>query len=94
VVRAPIIDQFRTEKLGTGLRVLLHLPVEGSAGEVYAALSYAWRIEDLHTDLRIFTVCRDLGRLERAIPDIDELTRVTTIVPLPGPAGTNRGSTG
>ena len=93
VVRAPVIDQFRTEKLGTGLRVLLHLSVEGSEDEICAALSYAWRIENRQTDLRIFTVCRDLGRLQRAIPDIDELARVTAIVPLPGTAGTDGEST-
>lgn len=92
-VRAPIVDEFRTEKLGTGLRTLLHLPVEGSEEQIYGALSYAWRIEGYQTDLRIFTACRDLGRLQRAIPDIDDLARVTTIVPLPGAASTQTGST-
>lgn len=81
-IRAPIVDEFRTENLGTGLRVLVHLPVEGAEGEMYGALSYAWRIERYQTDLRIFTVCRDLGRLQGAIGDIDELAQVTTLGPL------------
>lgn len=92
-VRAPVIDEVQARQLGTGLRVLLHLPVDGAEDEVYGALSYAWRVEDQQTDLRIFTVCRDLGRLQRAMPDIDELARATTIVPLKGGADTRGWST-
>jgi hypothetical protein len=87
-VRPPIVDQIQTEGLGAGLRALVHLPVEGEAGAIYGALSYAWRVEDYGTDLRLFTVCRDLGRLQRAMPDIEELGWVTTIVPLTGQVGT------
>lgn len=92
-VRAPVIDEITTETLGTGLRVLLYLPVEGADEEIYGALNYAWRVEEFQTDLRIFTVCRDLGRLQRAIGDIDELARVTTIVPLTREANTEGWST-
>ena len=91
-VRPPIIDEVRTANLGSGLRVLLHLPVEGDPAAIYGALSYAWRVEEHPTDLRIFTVSRDLGRLQRAIPDIDGLARATTIVPLPGMPGAAGGS--
>lgn len=91
-IRAPIIDEIATGSLGTGLRVLLHLPAEDDPNAMYGALSYAWRVDKQQTDLRIFTVCPDLGRLQRAIPDIDQLAQVTTIVPLPSAAGAEDGS--
>jgi hypothetical protein len=46
-------------------------------------LSYAWRSEVFETDLRLFTASPDLGRLQRAIPDIAELARHITTVPVP-----------
>ena len=36
-------------------------------------VNYAWRVEDMETDVRVFTACGDLGRLQAAMPDIDEL---------------------
>ena len=86
-IGAPVIDEFSTESLGTGLRVLVRLPVEDDPNAIGGALSYAWRAGKPQTDLRIFTACPDLGRLQRAIGDIDQLARVTAIVPLPGAVG-------
>jgi hypothetical protein len=81
--RPPIVEDFTTDKLGTGLRVLRHFSDEpGQAdAEIDAGLSYAWRSEEYETDLRLFTACPDLGRLQQAIPDIDELAQAITIVP-------------
>lgn len=76
----PVIDEFGTENLGAGLRVLRHWRGEDE-GEVDAGLSYAWRSERYETDLRLFTATSDLGRLQRAIPDIDELARQISVVP-------------
>jgi len=44
-------------------------------------LNYAWRTQDLATDLRVFVTTTDLRRLEQAAPDIDELMNVTRVVP-------------
>jgi hypothetical protein len=34
--------------------------------------------------VRLFTSCPDLGRLQGAMPDIDDLARVITVVPRTG----------
>jgi len=80
VIEPPIIDDFTTEHLGQGLRVLRYWQGD-DAGEVAAGLGYAWRSEQYETDLRLFTATSDLARLQQAIPDIDELARQITVVP-------------
>lgn len=101
VLTPPVVEEFTTDRLGTGLRVLRHFPgtpgprtsgpgtpaapekptaVEG-ATEIHAGLSYAWRNDEYQTDLRLFTATHDLGRLRRAIPDIDDLARQITVLP-------------
>ena len=81
-VEAPLVEQVTTERLGTGLRCLYYQRASEGAGLI-GALSYAWRCDELDTDLRVFTACPDLGRLERAMPDIDALIRAITIMPVP-----------
>lgn len=91
-VRPPIVEEFTTDRLGSGLRVLRYfteagpgvplVPAEGETPEVYAGLSYAWRSEQYETDLRLSTATHDLGRLQAAIGDIDELARQISVVPL------------
>jgi hypothetical protein len=54
---------------------------EDKEAEVNAGLGYAWRSEKYETDLRLFTSCPDLGRLQGALPDIDELARQISVVP-------------
>lgn len=88
LVRRPIIEEFSTERLGAGLKVLRHFTdaagaadlAAGREPEVYGGLSYAWRSEEFQTDLRLFTAVPDLGRLQGAIPDIDELARQITVM--------------
>lgn len=65
--RPPIVEEFSTGRLGTGLRVLRHFtdePIPDSADgmppEIYAGLSYAWRSERYETDLLLFTASPDL----------------------------------
>jgi hypothetical protein len=88
-VRPAIVEEFRTDRLGSGLRVMRYWtedPKEAAmsdAPEMYAGLSYAWRSEQFQTDLRLFTSSPDLGRLQQAIPDIDELARSITAIPAP-----------
>jgi hypothetical protein len=80
VIEPPIAEEFTTDNLGRGLRVLRHWQGDDD-GEVDAGLSYAWRSERYETDLRLFTATSDLGRLQQAIPDIDELARQIVVVP-------------
>jgi hypothetical protein len=80
VIEPPIIEDFTTEHLGQGLRVLRYWHGDDE-GEVAAGLGYAWRSEQYETDLRLFTASSDLARLQQAIPDIDELARQITVVP-------------
>jgi hypothetical protein len=77
-VEPPIVDEFHTEKLGTGLRTLRYLHLDD--GALYAALNYAWRSDEYETDLRLWTATEDLARLERAMPDIDEFARTIAVV--------------
>jgi hypothetical protein len=86
VIQPPEVMEFNTPELGQGLKVLRfgRQPGKGwKEGKVFGALNYAWRNEKLETDLRVFASTGDIGRLRRAIPDIDELVNVTKIVPAP-----------
>lgn len=76
----PIAEEFTTERLGTGLKVL-HYRHGPDGKRVDGYLNYAWRSEQYETDLRVFTFCDDLSRLERARPDLDDLARAIEIVP-------------
>ena len=80
-VEAPLVEPVSTGRLGTGLRSQYYQREPGGS-ELMGMLNYAWRVEDLETDLRVFTGCPDLGRLEGAMADIDELTRAISIEPL------------
>lgn len=77
-VERPVAEEFSTDRLGTGLRVIRyrHLP----DGALYAGLSYAWRSEEYETDLQLWASSEDLARLQRAIDDIEEFARVTSVI--------------
>jgi len=87
-IRPPIVEEFSTDRLGSGLRVLRHFtddpgvpaPADDETPEIYGGLAYAWRSEEYQTDLRLFTATPDLGRLQAAIADIDELARRISVV--------------
>lgn len=79
-IEPPIVEEFTTERLGTGLKALHYR--RGPDGEsVHGHLNYAWRSEQYETDLRLFTFSDNLSRLQRAMPDIDDLARAIEIVP-------------
>lgn len=81
-VEPPIVDEFRTDMLGSGLRVLRYLHLDD--GALFAAMNYAWRSQEYETDLRLWVSTEDLGRLERATCDIDEFARTIRVVPKAG----------
>ena len=80
-VEAPLIEPVTAEKLGTGLKSQ-YLQRQPTGTDLTGVLNYAWRVEDLETDVRVFTACGDLGRLQAAMPDIDQLTNTISIEPL------------
>ena len=75
----PQVDEFSTQQLGSGLKVQAYTR---RGGTVTGHLSYAWRSEEHATALRMFTGCPDLGRLQRAVADIEQLALDVTIVPV------------
>ena len=77
----PIVTDFPTEKLGDGLKIMSYFRDHGT---VTASLSYAWRSEEFETAVRLFTACPDLGRLQGALDDLDDLARAITVIPRSG----------
>ena len=74
----PEVTEFATRRLGPGLKALAYTRTNAT---VTGHLNYAWRSEELATAVRMFTACPDLGRLQRAVPDMEQLARGVTISP-------------
>jgi hypothetical protein len=70
VVEPPMIEEFVTDTMGSGLRGMRYQH-DVDDGSLYATLSYAWRSDQFDTDVQLWASCADLGRLHRAIPDIE-----------------------
>jgi hypothetical protein len=77
-MQPPSVEEFATDRLGPGLRVLAYTRNKEA---ITGHLNYAWRSEEYATALRMFTGSPDLGRLQRAIPDIEQLARGAAIIP-------------
>src|ERR1700760_2637099 len=80
-VETPLVEPFTAEKLGTGLKSQ-YLQKFHRGSELTGVVNYAWRVEDMETDVRVFTASGDLGRLQAAMPDIDQLTNTISVEPL------------
>ncbi len=80
-IQPPYVAEVTARDLGTGLKVRYFSRHPARQSVLYAGLNYAWRSQDLATDLRVFVTTTDLGRLEQAVPDIDELMNATRVVP-------------
>jgi len=81
LVEPPILEDFSTEHLGTGIKVWCVQRHERHRKKVVGLLGYAFRNEELETDLHLKTMCQDLGWLQAAMPHIDEFVRAISIVP-------------
>ena len=81
LVEPPILEDFYTEHLGTGIKVWCVQRQEKHRRRVVALLGYAFRNEELETDLHLKAICPDLGWLQGAMPHIDEFVRAISIVP-------------
>ena len=80
-VEPPLAEEFATGYLGTGLRVIRYRHHDD--GALYAALRYAWRSAEFETDLVLNVTAEDLGRLNRAIGDIEDFARAIEVIPQP-----------
>ena len=78
-VEPPAVEEFVTPRLGPGLKSLSYTRNNQTLS---AHLDYAWRSEEHATAIRMFTASPDLGRLQRALADIEQLARGATIVPV------------
>jgi hypothetical protein len=74
-IEPPIVEEFESDKLGTGLKTLRYARLDD--GSLYGAVNYAFRSEEHETDLRFSCSCPDLGLLQAVTPDVDELARTT-----------------
>ena len=81
LVEPPILEDFHTEHLGTGVKVWCVQKAEKRRKAVVGLLGYAWRCEELQTDLHLKTMCSDLGWLQAAMPGIEEFARAIRLVP-------------
>lgn len=80
LARPAIAEEFRTDRLGIGLKTLVYTRAGNGTG-VNVTINYAWRSEELGTALRIFAAAGDLGRVQKAIPDLDKLAQAAELVP-------------
>jgi len=78
VVETPVVESFRTELLGEGLRAFRYLRQDDTPG-VLAALRYAWRDEEVGADVVMWTATDDTAQVIRAAPDIEELAHRVSV---------------
>lgn len=81
LVEPPVMEAFPTEHLGTGVKVWCVQKAQKRSNTVVGLLGYAWRSEELETDLHFKAMCPDLGWLQGAMPGIDEFARALRMVP-------------
>ena len=82
LVEPPILEDFPTEHLGSGVKVwCVQKAPKRFSKSVAGLLGYAFRNEELETDLHLKAMCSDLGWLQGAMPNIDEFVRAISIVP-------------
>ncbi|MEU2538257.1 hypothetical protein [Streptomyces iakyrus] len=71
-VEPPIVEEFETESLGTGVRVLRY-SVDSESNAVVSSLRYAWRSEEHGKDVVVITGSPAPSQVLRSLDDIDEL---------------------
>lgn len=83
-IEPPIVDDFDSPHLGTGLRVLRYYQdPEPDSNEVHVGLRYAWRYErgTEAADVLIILADPEAGRILKALDDVDEFARTIRISP-------------
>jgi hypothetical protein len=78
LMQPPEVEEFGTDQLGPGLKTLAY--TRDKKDVITGYLNYAWRSEEFATAVRMFTGSPDLGRLEQAVTDIEDLARAVAWV--------------
>jgi hypothetical protein len=81
VIEPPAVEEVRAPALGAGLRSIRY--ARDREGLVYGAVNWAFRCEAYETDLRFAAGCPYPGRLQAAMPDLEDLVHGTSLCPLP-----------
>lgn len=81
-VEPPVVETYRAELLGAGLRAFRYFR-QDDAPEVLAGLRYAWRDDELGADVALWTVTDEIGQIMRATADIESLTHKIQVRVLP-----------
>lgn len=77
VIRPPVVTEYTTPALGTGFRTLRHTGADG--GAVCGILGFAFRSEELETDVQVMTGTPDLRQLHRATGDIEDFVHAMSV---------------
>ncbi|HEY3089287.1 MAG TPA: hypothetical protein VGJ59_14665 [Jatrophihabitantaceae bacterium] len=72
-----MVAEFATPRLGPGLKVTAYTQTKKV---ITGHLNYAWRSEEHATAVRMFTGSPDLDRLQRALPDVEQLAHGVAII--------------
>ncbi|HEX6522312.1 MAG TPA: hypothetical protein VF070_20245 [Streptosporangiaceae bacterium] len=83
VIRKPLMAEFTTKTLGTGVRTVRYKEVDH--GNVVVMLGFAFRSEKFETDLQVTTGTPDLHQLEKATTDIEDFVHGISIYYNPAP---------
>ncbi|MEJ1200776.1 MULTISPECIES: hypothetical protein [unclassified Streptomyces] len=70
LVEKPIVEDFTTELLGTGLRSLRYTQTEEDR-TIVAGVRYAWRVEEAGCDVVVVVAAPDPRRVLGAMDDVD-----------------------
>lgn len=82
-VRPPVIEEFATQSLGSGLRVFMVAQPDKDSAELMGTVAYAFRAEQYATDIQLRALSYDLGLLQACLDGLDEFARC--IVPTQDP---------
>jgi hypothetical protein len=77
-MQPPVVEEIPAASAGPGIKVLAYTR---RGEDIMGFVSYVWRSDEHETAVRMFTACPDLGRLQRAIQDMDQLATGVTIIP-------------
>ncbi|WP_328770956.1 hypothetical protein [Streptomyces sp. NBC_00286] len=83
LVERPIVEDFTTEALGTGLRSLRYAQTEEDR-TIIACVRYAWRSEEAGCDVLVIAAAPDPRRVLGAMDDIDAFVGRISVTAGPG----------
>jgi hypothetical protein len=89
VLRPPVITEFTTRALGTGIETVRHK--DAGHGMVVEMLGFAFRSEEFETDIQVTVSTPDLRQLQRATPVIEDFIRGISVYYNPKPSNRRRG---